>query len=417
MRALHLPRLFHNRDYLLLWSGQAISATGTSVTDLAFPLLALALTRSAAAAGLVVALRATPALLLTLPAGVAVDRWGRRRTMLLCDAGRALSLASIPLAVALGRLTLAQLCVAGLIEGALAVVFGLAEVACLPRIVPPALMADAMAQSELTEGAVTLAGPSLGGLLFAAGRALPFLADAVSYAASTLGLLALRVRLQEQRSEPPQQVAREIRDAAVWLWRQPFLRAMTLLYGGAAVFSPARGLIVIVLAQRQHASPAVIGLIFAAEGVGTIFGAPLGVWSGRRLRAGRAVLLARSLTKVLWLLMAFAPNPVALAAIGFSFGLLDPVEDVPYFSYRHRLIPDPIKGCVIAVCRLAPSLTRPLGLALVGVLLQQMGPVPAVLVSWAWLAALTIGLALSPAIRAAPRLADPAPISTEDAAT
>ncbi|HEY7295792.1 MAG TPA: MFS transporter, partial [Dehalococcoidia bacterium] len=69
MRAVRVPRLFRNREYLLLWSGQTVSAVGTSVTDLAFPLLVLALTRSAAAAGLVAALRALPALVLMLPGG------------------------------------------------------------------------------------------------------------------------------------------------------------------------------------------------------------------------------------------------------------------------------------------------------------------------------------------------------------
>jgi MFS family permease len=404
MRTPHLPRLFRNRDYLLLWGGQAVSATGTSVTDIALPLLTLALTRSAAAAGLVVALRALPALLLTLPAGVAVDRWERRRTMLLCDAGRALALASVPPAAALGRLSLAQLCLVALVEGALAVVFGLAEAACLPRVVPETLLPDAMAQSELTEGAVTLIGPTVGGVLFTAGRTLPFFADALSYAVSLAGLTALRVRLQGERVVPPARLTSEMREAALFVWRQPILRAMAWLNGGTGLFMPGRGLIVIVLAQRQHASAAVIGLIFAAEGAGTILGAPLGVWSGRRMRVGRAVLCARGTTMALWLLMAFAPNPAALAAIAFGFGLIDPLEDVPYFSYRHRLIPDAIKGRVIAVCRLAPSLTRPLGLALVGVLLQQAGPVQTVLVSWLWLVALTVALALTPSIRAAPRL-------------
>ena len=408
MRTPHIPRLFHNRDYLLLWGGEAVSATGTSVTDIALPLLTLALTHSAAAAGLVVALRALPALLLTLPAGVAVDRWERRRTMLLCDGGRALALASVPLAAAFERLSLAQLCLVSAIEGSLAVVFGLAEAACLPRVVPAELLPDAMAQSELTEGAVTLIGPTLGGLLFTARRTLPFLADALSYVASLIGLAALRVRLQEERAVQPRHLLGELRDAAGFVWRQPLLRAMTWLNGGAGLFAPGRALIVIVLAQRQHASAAAIGLIFAAEGLGTIAGAPLGVWSGRRMRVGRAVLLARGVTTMLWLLMAFAPNPAALAAIGFGAGLIDPVEDVPYFSYRHRLIPDAVRGRVIAVCRLAPSLTRPIGLALVGVLLQQIGPGRTVIVSWLWLTALTVALALVPAVWNAPALASAA---------
>src|SRR5579885_2844497 len=93
MRSPRLLRLFRNRDYRLLWAGQAVSATGSSVTDLAFPLLVLALTRSAAAAGAVAGARALPPLLFMLPGGALVDRWDRRRTMLCCDAGRALCLA------------------------------------------------------------------------------------------------------------------------------------------------------------------------------------------------------------------------------------------------------------------------------------------------------------------------------------
>jgi predicted MFS family arabinose efflux permease len=410
MRALRLPTLFRNRDYLLLSGGQAISSTGSMITDLALPLLVLAQTRSAAAAGLVVALRALPALLLTLPAGAAVDRWDRRRTMIWSDAGRAVSLASIPIALGLGRLTLAQICLVALCEGSLAVLFGLAEAACLPRVVPEALLGDAVAQSEFSEGAVTLLGPPLGGLLFAAGRALPFLVDALSYAVSIVALLGIRVRFQEERVPSRAPIVVELRVAARWLWRQPFLRGMTILYGGAALVLPGRGLIVIVIAERQHASAGVIGLIFAAEGIGTLLGAPLGLWSARRLPVGWAVLVSRVAGAILWLLLAFAPNAAVLAAIGFAFGLIDPIEDVPYFSYRHRLIPDALKGRVLAACRLAPSLTRPLGLVLLGVLLQRLGAVQTVLVTWLWLAALTLLVSISPAIRGAPRLTD-APVS------
>ncbi|HLZ72335.1 MAG TPA: MFS transporter [Dehalococcoidia bacterium] len=402
MRAIRIPRLFHNRDYLLLWAGQTVSATGTSVSDLAFPLLVLALTHSAAAAGAVAALRALPALLFMLPGGALVDRWDRRRTMLFCDAGRALSLAAIVLAFALGRLTLALVCLVAFVEGSLGVVFGLAETACLPHVVPAEQLAAAVAQSEVTEGAVALVGPSLGGLLFAAGRALPFLCDAASYAASLAGLLAMRVRLQGERTAVHEPLHREVREAVVWLWRQPLLRGMTMLNLGGALASPAMPLIVIVLAQRQHAGAGAIGLIFAAEGAGMILGALLGIWSERRLRVGQAVLLCRGAGLLLWLLLAVAPNAFALGVIAFAFGLIDPIEDVPYFSERHRLIPDEIEGRVLAVCRLAPSLTRPPGLLLVGVLLQRLGAVSTVLIAAAWLAALLAVVGLSPALRQAP---------------
>src|SRR5438105_1203498 len=127
--------LWRNYDYLLLWSGQIISSIGTQVSDLAFPFLVLALTNSPAQAGFVGAAGMLPYLLFSLPAGALVDRWNRKRVMILCDSGRALSLGSIPLAFALGRLTLAQLYIVSLIEGTLFVFFNIAEVASLPRIV------------------------------------------------------------------------------------------------------------------------------------------------------------------------------------------------------------------------------------------------------------------------------------------
>src|SRR5262245_19027721 len=123
--------LWRNRDFVLLWSGQAISAAGTEVALLAYPLLVLVLTRSPAQAGIVGALRTLPYVVLCLPVGALVDRWDRRRVMIVCDSGSALAVGSVPLALALGRLTLAQLYVVALVEGTLYVFFNLANTACL----------------------------------------------------------------------------------------------------------------------------------------------------------------------------------------------------------------------------------------------------------------------------------------------
>src|SRR5215472_14827532 len=133
-----LPRLWSIRDYMLLWSGQAVSSLGTQVSTIAFPFLVLSLTGSLAQAGFMGGLRALPYLIFSLPAGALIDRWDRKRVMIICDTGRALALGSIPVAVLLGQLTLLQLYVVSAVEGTLFVFFNLAEVACLPRVVPPA---------------------------------------------------------------------------------------------------------------------------------------------------------------------------------------------------------------------------------------------------------------------------------------
>src|ERR1700730_15056764 len=84
--------LWRNRDFLLLWGGQVVSAIGSQVSLLAFPWLILAITGSPAQAGVIAAIRTLPYILFGLPAGALVDRWNRKQVMILCDVGRALAL-------------------------------------------------------------------------------------------------------------------------------------------------------------------------------------------------------------------------------------------------------------------------------------------------------------------------------------
>src|SRR5437870_2947637 len=123
--------LWHNRDYLLLWGGQAISTTGSNASELALPLLILSLTHSPVQAGLVGAVHTVAILLTNLPAGALVDRWNRKYTMMWCDMGRAVVLVSIPIALALGHLVAAQLYLVAVIEGVLATFFDLAQAASI----------------------------------------------------------------------------------------------------------------------------------------------------------------------------------------------------------------------------------------------------------------------------------------------
>src|SRR5438552_832987 len=202
--------LWRNRDYMLLWSGQVISSIGTQASQLAFPLLVLALTRSPAQAGFAGALRALPYLIFSLPAGALIDRWDRKRTMIFCDTGRAISMASIPVAYALGDLTIVQLYLVSAIEGTLYVFFNIAEAACLPRVVPKEQLPAATAQNMATDGITALIGPPLGGALYTVGKFLPFVADAISYAASVVSLFFIEVKFQKERVAAPRKLLVEI---------------------------------------------------------------------------------------------------------------------------------------------------------------------------------------------------------------
>jgi MFS family permease len=395
----HPKTLWRNRDYLLLWSGQAISDIGGAVSELAFPLLVLAVTHSPAQAGFVAALRALPATLFSLFAGVLVDRWNRKLVMLICDTGRALSLASIPIAFALGHLTVWQLYITAFIEGSLLIVFNLAKTATMSQVVSQEQFITAVAQEEFVEGTTALVGPPLGGFLYTLGMMLPFVADAISYVISIVTMLFMRVPVQSERPATRRKIWSEITDGMLWVWQQPFILTMTLLMGAGALIFSGNVLIVIILAQQQHASAVIIGLIFALGGVGSILGSLLAPRLEHRLTVGQSVLLCRWYFVLSWPFYALAPFPPVLGAIEFGLGFVDPIEDVPYFSHRLKLIPVELRGRVLSACRLVPGMTRPLGLALTGILIQHLGVFPTIWLSWAWLLIITVVVTALPQVR------------------
>jgi MFS family permease len=390
--------LWRNRDYMLLWSGQTVSSVGTGVSRLAFPLLVLDVTHSAAQAGLVGALEALPYVILSLPAGALIDRWDRKRVMILCDIGRALAMGSVPLALALGLLTLAQLYVVAAVEGTLYVFFNLAEVACLPRVVTTAQLPTATAQNQATDGVTALISPQAGGALYGALPALPFLADAISYAVSVGSLFLIKAQFQEERSLTRRRLRVEILEGLVWLWRQPLIRYIAFLTGGWNFATAGSTLFLIVLAQQQGASPVVIGTLFAIGGVGGIVGSILGSPIQRRFRFGPVIIATVWISALVFPLYAIAPNPFWLGAISAALFVTGPIYNVVQFSYRLSLIPDELQGRVNSVFRLLAFGFQPLGLALTGLLIQTIHVLPTILVFSACMLLLAL-TTLSPLVR------------------
>lgn len=184
--------LRRNRDFRLLWMGGVISQTGTEVTQIAFPLLILAVTGSAAFAGLLTSGELTVYALITLPAGLIADRFNRRRLLVWSDLTRAVLLGGLTLSVLLGHVQLALVIAVAMIVSVFDAVFGPAQDAALKELVPPRQLTDAATMDEARLRASRLIGPVLGGWLFALARWVPFLGDALSYLASGVMLGAIR---------------------------------------------------------------------------------------------------------------------------------------------------------------------------------------------------------------------------------
>lgn len=392
--------MWRNRDYMLLWSGQLVSTTGSGVSQIAYPLLVLALTGSPAQAGIVGALSALPYLIFSLPAGALVDRWDRKRVMILCDMGRALSMASVPIAATLWHLTIVQLYITATIEGTLFVFFNIAEVACLPRVVPKEQIPSASAQNEGGTIAAYLISSPLGGFLYQSiGRTVPFLADAVSYAASVLTLAFIKTEFQGERAATERNLRAEIAEGIGWLWNQPLIRYMAVLTGGLNFGNAAQGLLLIVIARHQGAAPATIGLMFSIGSVGGILGAALAPRIQKRFGFGQVIIATVWISAALWPLFAVAPNPLLLGLIAFGLFATGPIYNAVQFGYRVLIIPDELQGRVNSAFRLVAFGFQPLGAALCGLLIQAVSAQGAVLVFAATVLALALLTTLNPRVR------------------
>jgi len=374
--------LWRHTDFLLLWSGQAVSTLGSSVSRLALPLLVLALTQSPTQAGLIAALQSVPYLVFSLPAGALIDRWDRKRVMIRCDVARCLAYGSVPLAYATAHLSLAQLYVVALVGGTAYVFFNIAEVAALPRVVPAEHLSHATALNESATSASSLIGPGVAGLIISLGRttlsgaAVAYLVDSLSYLISTLSLGFIRTPFQAARAPMADRSLRtEIAEGLRFLWARRPLRALALLTMGMNLFFGPLPLAVIVLARTNlHADARTLGLIFSAASAGGLLGSLIASWVKARLRVGQTIIGAVAGIAVATPLVAVATSvPVVLA--GFALvGAMLPIYNVVSISYRLRLVPDPLQGRVNSVFRLLALGSVPLGTAIGGLLLGPIGP-------------------------------------------
>jgi MFS family permease len=387
--------LWRNRDYLLLWIGQSISSLGTGISLLAFPLLILAETHSPTAAGISAALQQFPLFLFGLPAGALVDRWDRRWVMLLSTLGLLLSLASIPVALLIGQLTLAQLYIVSFAIGSLATFYQPARLGALTRLVSKEQMPTVVAQNEGVYSAVSLLAPSLTGFLFSSRRLLPFIADACSYLILLGSLLFIRGPLQVERQTGKTSLLREIREGIGWLWERPLLRELTFLAGYIEVLLSSSVLVVLVIAQQHGISTSLVGLILGVGGLGNLAGTVVGAQAQRRLPFGWALRLALFGYLLAWPLYGFATTPLFLGVVMIGYSLIDSTAVVLIVSFRLTAVPDHLQGRVNSVYRLIPYGMVALGQALIGASLQQVGVLPTVGLLWVGLLLLGLRLLLS----------------------
>ena len=400
--AAPLVPLRRNRDFMLLWSGQVVSAIGSEITYVAYPLLVLALTHSPAKAGLTGFCVTIPWLAFTLPAGALVDRWNRKHVMIVADLGRVLALTSIGVAIWLGRLTFAQILVAATVEGTFFVFFFVSERAALRNVVPEQQLKTAVAQQEARFFGSQMLGAPIGGTLFGLGRALPFVVDAVSYLASTIGLLLIRKEFQEERTEARRPLHLEIGDGIAWLWRHRFLRTCSLLLSASTPVTYATILALIVIAKEHGASSGEVGVMLGITSGAGLAGSFLAPALTSRLSI-RAIVVGSPWLRALvlpWL--ALFTNAYVLGAILGVEWLFAPCWDAAVVSYRLSVVPDALQARVQGVAGLLAMAGAPIGSLVGGFLLEGVGGRATILALAGWTLALAVVSSTSRSLRDGP---------------
>ena len=401
--------LSRNREFLLLWAGQALSGLGSQISQVAYPLLVLAVTGSPAKAGIVGFAQQLPIALLALPAGVLADHFNRKRLMIACDAMRAVALASIPIALATGHLPLWLIVVVAFIDGSGFVLTYVAERGAMRQLVPTEQLSEAVARNESRFFAAMLAGPPLGGLLFGIARAAPFITDAVSYAASTTSMLLIRSDFQEPRAD---QRTGTPWDGLRWLWKRPFLRLCAILFAAGNPIFTGLYLLVVVLAKHDRASAELVGVMLGIAATGGLIGASLAPRL-QRLLSPRMVLIGETWTFALVIpLLLVAHNAVLFGVILAVAELMTPVTNSIIVGYRVSLAPDSLQGRVQAAATMISFSAGWLGPLAVGFLSQNAGLTATILALAGWALLLAIGVAVSPVFRHPPTLDTRAPTST-----
>jgi MFS family permease len=399
--------------YWRLWWANAVSTVGDGAFTAALPLLAVTITRNPELISLVAAVSYLPWLLLSLAAGVLVDRHDRATLMWRSQLVQCAVVAVLTGVVAIHAAGIAILAVAGFLLGSAQVVFSNAAQSVLPQLVPPSQLPKANGNQYAVQTAgQQFAGPPLGSFLFAAARALPFGLDAVSFAGSAVLLVRLPARQPAAQPQPAATaddggMLSSIGGGLRWLRGHRLLRILAVLLGVNNFFGQMGYATMVLLAtQTLHTGVRGFGLLLIASAVGSVSGGLLNPVLTRRVGELRSLIIACGANAVIYVGIGLAPSAspagalvagALLAANGFAVTMWNVVT----VTMRQRAVPDDMLGRVNSAYKMLGWGMIPLG-ALAGGLVAQAAGLRAPWIIAGTLRGLVL-LALLPALLAAAR--------------
>jgi MFS family permease len=375
-----LRGLWRDSDFLKLWAGQAVSQVGSWITLVGLPMMAAQLLNaSPLQMGILSGVSSAAILLFGLFAGAWADRLRRRPILIWADLGRAAVLGTVPLAAALGRVTMSHLYLVAAATAILTVFFDVSYQAYLPSLVSPENILEGNSKMTLSESIAGVVGPGLTGTLIAAITApMAILFDALSFVCSAISVWLIRKPERRPIPDAAPHIGREIMEGLRASWREPILRTLLLRTATAAIFLGFGGSLYILFAVRELRIGAVLlGAVIAVGGCSGVFGALTAEWLVRRLGFGWTLIGAALLSGIASLLPPLAHGPVALCAAILAVAQLGDmawsIYGINELTLRQAVAPAHLLGRVNSAAHLTFRGVLPAGALLGGAVAEGIG--------------------------------------------
>lgn len=400
---LPAPGLLRDHGYRQLFAATAVSHLGARITTLAIPLVAImALDASPFEVGVLAAMSTASFLLVGLPAGAWVDRMRRRSVLIVGDLGRAVALATVPLAWWSGALTIWQLYAVALGSGAFTVFFDVAYQSYLPHLVGRDNLVEGNAKLESVAAVSRLAGPAVAGYLIRLLSApVALLVDAAALALSAIFVARIGKPEERPARRPDAHLLREIAEGLRFVAGHRLLRAIATCTGIFNLCYAAYSAMMILYLKRELGLDAgTIGLVFSIFGAGGLLGAFTARRIAGRVGEGQVIWMSTAFTAPFGLLLPLVAEPgwrlwvAAAAGIVFHAGIV--IYNVAQVSFRQRLTPDRLLGRVNATMRFLVWGVVPIGGLAGGVLGELVGVRATLLVAMLAAATAFVPVFLSP---------------------
>ncbi|WP_018352441.1 MFS transporter [Longispora albida] len=368
--------LFSSRDYRLWWAGNLISTIGTAMALVAYPLLVLKVTGSPLQAGVTATLEVLPFAVLSVPAGVLADRLPRRALLAGSALVSAASAASIAMAGLPGTW---HIYLVATINGLAGMVYGVTQMAVLPRIAAPEHLGQAATQSELIWNLSSIAGPPLAGLLMLQSPVLPFAADACSFLVVAFCVLMVRAPLDSPQRTAPSWRA-DLFTGGRLVLRDSRLRALTLITVAGDLLFAGIAVLMAVLVSSDGTGPGGVGGVFALAALGGVIGSLAARPIEDRIGLRAAVVVRGWATAALFPLLALGLAPAWVGAVWAGISVMISAMNVIQARALLASVPEDALGRVQGFMSMLGYGVLPAGTVLTGACLQAAGPRVTVLV-------------------------------------